>query len=95
MKTIIAKTTEIILTNIEDLKNLPDGTGVQSGIYCKERGFEYDPDGDIYYSKGADGLFNDDDEWYDMTWDEVAAEILSGVVYRLSQTVEVISVDGE
>ena len=95
MKTIIAKTTEIILTSVEDLKNLPDGEVVLSGVYSEERGFDYDPDGDIAYFKVADGLTNDDDEWYDMTWDEVEAEILSGVVYRLSQTVEVISVDGK
>ena len=95
MKTIIAKTTEIILTSVEELKNLPDGEVVQSGHYYEWRGFDYDPESDLCYIKEADGLHCDDDEWYDMTWEKVAVSILMGQVYRLSQDVEVISVDGE
>ena len=95
MKTIIAKTTEVILTSVEELKNLPDGTDVQSGWYTEGYGFYHHYEEDLYYTKEADGLHHYDDEWYDMTWNGVEVDILRGKVYRLSQDVEVISVDGE
>ena len=94
MKTIITKTTEIILTSVEELKNLPDGTGVQAGYYYKERGFDYSYE-EGYYIKDADGLCDPDDSFYDMTWKDVAISLVFRKVYRVSQTVEVISVDGE
>ena len=95
MKTIIAKTTEIILTSVEELKNLPDGTDVQSGWYTEGYGFYHNYEEDLYYTKEADGLHHYDDEWYDMGWNGVEVDILRGKVYRLSQTIEIISVDGE
>lgn len=55
MKTIIAKTTEIILTSVEELKNLPDGEVVQSGCCYERSGFDYDPEADLCYIKDADG----------------------------------------
>ena len=90
MATIITKKIEIILTSVEELKNLPDGTKVQQGEYDEKYGFDYDTEDDLCYRKEADGL-----HYYgshDMTWDEVAEEINEfNKVYRVSKTLEVVS----
>ena len=96
MKTIITKTTEIILTNVEELKNLPDGTKVQQGEYSEKYGFDYDSEDDLAYRKEADGLIYRD--YYDddlFSWDEVADTINDhNKVYRVSKTTEIIAADG-
>lgn len=95
MKTIITKTIEIILTNVEELKNLPDGTKVQQGEYSEKYGFDYDSEDDLAYRKEADGLhpYEDCD---DLTWEEVADGINDyNKVYRVSKTTEVITADGK
>lgn len=95
MKTIITKTTEIILTSVEELKNLPDGTEVLSGEYSEKYGFDYDQEDDFSYRKGADGL-HAYDNWYDLTWEEVADGINDcNRVYRVSKTMEVVVADGK
>ena len=89
MKTIITKKTEIILTSVEELKNLPDGTRVQQGEYSEKYGFDYDTEDDLGYRKYADGLYYDGDC---ISWSEIAEEINGyDKVYRVSKTVEIVS----
>jgi hypothetical protein len=97
MKTIITKTTEIILTSVEELKNLPDGTKVQEGEYSEKYGFDYDTEDDFAYRKEADGLrYRDYYGNHLFSWDEVADTISDhNKVYRVSKTMEVIVADGK
>ena len=93
MKTIITKKTEIILTSVEELKNLPDGTKVQQGEYSEKYGFDYDTEDDLCYRKEADGLYC---YCCGMTWDDVTEEINEfNKVYRVSKTLEIVSADGK
>lgn len=107
MITIIKKTTQTILTNVEELKNLPDGTGVQEGGYYENYGFDYsenydfdyDSEVDLYYRKETDGL-KYDSYWHDtsedLSWDEVEEKIKKeNKVFLLSQTEEIVVTDGE
>lgn len=97
MKTIITKTTEIILTSVEELKNLPDGTKVQEGEYSEKYGFDYDTEDDLAYRKEADGLRYRDYYSDDLfSWDDVADGMTDcNKVYRVSKTMEVTIADGK
>lgn len=91
MITATKKTVEVILTNIKELKKLPDGTVVQEGEYSEQWGFLYDWEEGLSYRKTDDGLHLERDDFYDITWDEVEEAMTKcGTVYRWSEDAVVI-----